>query len=292
MSLSKKPFIVAHKRRNIQSSIFKSLLGIKKCFIQSIHFNLKRKEAPFYISAKGSYTVEAAFVLPIFLFLVYGLFFMIYTLEIQYGIQRAICISGQTAAAVCKYDQDFSKEKLIVLCDGVMIEKGIPTAGIEGGITGISYEETSVEGNYIDIGVAYNIVFPIKVFGDVYWHMQQHSRHRKWIGWDPREGEGTDAYVYITEYGEVYHTKYNCSYLHPSIMAINRSEIKKRRNESGGKYSACESCRAGKQKTKTVYITEYGDVYHCSIGCSGLKRTIYRVPINEVQDKAACSKCK
>ena len=70
---------------------------------------------------------------------------------------------------------------------------------------------------------------------------------------------------------------------------VQGKEISGLRNESGGRYYACEHC--GGKGGGPAYITDYGDRYHSSLSCSGLKRTVYAVPLSEVIGKGACSKC-
>ncbi len=98
-----------------------------------------------------------------------------------------------------------------------------------------------------------------------------------------------ETIVYITETGTVYHKKRDCSYLNPSIETVDASRIGEQRNESGGIYHPCEVChpRGG----DTYYITKYGTVYHDSLQCPGLKRTVYAVKMSEVGDRSPCSKC-
>ena len=98
-----------------------------------------------------------------------------------------------------------------------------------------------------------------------------------------------DETVYVTETGLVYHRDYHCSYLDLSIHLVSMQEISSLRNKSGGKYYPCEHC--AEQSVGMVYITENGDRYHNSLSCSGLKRTIYAVPLSEVAGKGACSRC-
>ena len=87
----------------------------------------------------------------------------------------------------------------------------------------------------------------------------------------------------------VYHRDYHCTHLELSIHMVLQSEIESLRNEGGGKYHPCQHCIKG--AGGGVYITDTGDRYHSSLSCSGLKRTIYAVPLSEVAGKGACSRC-
>ena len=40
-----------------------------------------------------------------------------------------------------------------------------------------------------------------------------------------------------------------------------------------------------------VYVTDYGTCYHSDLACSGLKRTIYLILLEETGGKRACGKC-
>ena len=102
-------------------------------------------------------------------------------------------------------------------------------------------------------------------------------------------GKEEDETVYVTETGLVYHKDYHCTYLDLSIRMVQGKEISGLRNESGGRYYACEHC--GGKGGGSAYITDYGDRYHSSLSCSSLKRTVYAVPLSEVIGKGACSKC-
>ena len=55
--------------------------------------------------------------------------------------------------------------------------------------------------------------------------------------------------------------------------------------------SPCELCAEGKHADSAVYVTETGDRYHLSIGCSGLKRTVTRVRRSDVTGLPYCSEC-
>ena len=101
---------------------------------------------------------------------------------------------------------------------------------------------------------------------------------------------GEEETVYVTETGMVYHRDYHCTYLELSIQMVPASALDGLRNESQESITPAAAACTGKAHG-LVYVTDYGEKYHSSLNCSGLKRTVYAVPLSEAVGKGACSKC-
>lgn len=116
---------------------------------------------------------------------------------------------------------------------------------------------------------------------------------KPWTGYDVTKGKNRveeDSIVYMTEYGTVYHKNRSCTHLALSIQAVGFYIIEEKRNESGERYVSCEYC--GKNDLVTVvYITSYGNKYHSTSKCRGLKRNIRSLSISEVEGVRPCEKC-
>ena len=97
--------------------------------------------------------------------------------------------------------------------------------------------------------------------------------------------------VYVTESGTVYHRKPGCRYLKVSINQISGSSVSHARNDSGQKYSPCETCSRNQKPSGVVYVTSSGNRYHNLATCSGLKRTVKLVKESQVGGMHACSSC-
>ena len=98
--------------------------------------------------------------------------------------------------------------------------------------------------------------------------------------------------VYVTEQGEVYHKKVDCTYLLPKVQQTIYEKIETIRNISGGKYYACDFCTKEYScaKDEVIYITKYGNRFHISSVCSAIKRVIKTIP--EQEAKVQYRKCK
>lgn len=122
------------------------------------------------------------------------------------------------------------------------------------------------------------------------------SRVKPWTGRTPEEageGEGTKTVlVYMTENGSVYHTTSRCSHLSLSIRRVPRESLQFLRNKQGGIYRACEKCVGEGQAQAILLITDEGDCYHNSLECSGLKRAVRLVELEAVEGIPCCSRCR
>lgn len=116
---------------------------------------------------------------------------------------------------------------------------------------------------------------------------------KPWTGYDVtsvKKRDEEDSIVYMTEYGSVYHKNRACTHLALSIQAVAFYGLSESKNEYGEHYKICENC--GKNGMVTVvYITSYGNKYHTTTKCPGLKRTIKTIPLSQVKGVNPCQKC-
>lgn len=179
----------------------------------------------------------------------------------------------------------------------VLFEKNLkkqkcPVQYISCGITGISLIQSDFTGNYVELKAVYRMKLPVALLGDLQYRIVQTAKCRKWTGFVPgQDMEQEDIWFYYTQYGTVYHASRSCTHLDLSIRGVTYAQAGSSRNKSGGKYHKCEKCADSLHTKAMVYITDYGDRYHSSLTCSGLKRTIYMIRKSEAVGKRMCSKC-
>lgn len=255
-------------------------------------------------------TLEAAFVLPFFLFAVINVLFAVSMIGTQSRMNAALHQTGNKMA--------FSGYVYERTAGGVLPDSlaGVALTGlyargqileyvgrnyleqscVVGGAGGVSLMGSSVmeEGDIIDLQVSYRVKPFAELMGFPGFTMRQRYYGKAWTGYDVARSvsdpQEEDPMVYLTKAGTVYHRDRNCTYLNPSVEMVSADAVSDRRNPSGGKYHPCELCD-GQLAGGQVYITSQGNRYHSRIQCSGLKRTIYTVPLSEAAGKGACSKC-
>lgn len=260
--------------------------------------------------ASASITLEAAFALPFFLLAMINIIFVMNIIGTQSRINAALHQTGNKMAFAAYLTEGIAGggaggELAGVVLSGIYAKNQIleytgreyiDRSCVKDGSGGISMLGSKVmeTGDVVDLQVSYQVKPFSGIMGFDGFRVRQRYYGRAWTGYDVEQFAGEqsdeDPMVYITETGTVYHVSGNCSYLNPTVHRVAAAEIKSRRNASGAIYHSCEKCGTGVTLT-TYYVTEQGNRYHSNLNCSGLKRTIYTVPLSQVGGRGRCSKC-
>lgn len=296
-------------------------LQLKGCsLLPLLHREVNEIEGDKQRKSNGSITVEAAVVMPLF---IYGIIAFMYFFQIIY-IQECVQ-SGMTqvareasrygyiyedisevqpeeqSTATSIFNGTFYKMRL----NQYLMASNMSDSCIMGGRNGIIMQLSSFmeDGETIEIIAAYRIKIPVALISVKGFQMVQRVKTRAFIGMDYSEkGNGTwgeeknddNQIVYITENGTVYHYKKTCTHLKLSIKGVKPEQLPLLRNDNGGKYKPCERCvkEESSEGRDWVYITTEGNRFHTTLECSGLKRTIFSVFLSEVRARGACKRCR
>jgi hypothetical protein len=272
-----------------------------------------------YKKNQGSLTVEATLVLPVFIYAIMAFIYFLQIIYIQEEIQAGITEVAKYASEYAYIYENvrskgigevedenylfnaidsltnttFFKTKLK---EYVSVEK-LDNSCIYGGFNGITMAGSSFmkKDKIIDIVVNYTINIPSIFFHIKNRKIVQRVRTRGLVGSSRigKNSEDDDRIVYITKTGTIYHLTKECTHLKLSITPVRSDRVKNLRNQGGGKYKECPLCKnkSIKGALGIVYITNYGDCYHTSLNCSGLKRSIICIPLSKVKNRRQCERC-
>lgn len=241
----------------------------------------------------GSLTVEAALVLPIFFFAALCLVYLLEIQSVRFSVRNAAQNAAEKAAVDVTMLPILNSWKLEADIVNLIGAERMERSVIEGGSGGLScwrsyYLETD---GMIFVDVRYKVRLPFPRFLNLSLDLKETFQIRAWTGYQPLGmEEGEKDIVYVTDYGSVYHEDYHCRYLQLTIRYVPESRLSGLRNQDGGIYYPCEKC-VHADTMAGVYVTEYGNKYHNSLECSGLKRSVRAVKKSEVMGKGACGKC-
>ena len=240
------------------------------------------------ISNKGSATIEATLILPLFVFGVMVLFYGV-------RLRMAEAVLYEAATETVEYMAELSyisecnslvpKAKIVEYLDNDSLVENY----IIGGINGVDFQGSRYldDEGYVCLVVNYRIGINVPVIGELCGDRSYEIRQKAYKGDKPRDEENEltadEVYVYITDNKEAYHNSRGCSHLDLSITPMSKDRAK----ATG--YSPCEYC--GSEANGAVLVTTYGDRYHSRGDCTGLKRTVYRVKKSQVEGLGACKRC-
>ncbi len=214
----------------------------------------------------GSMTIEAAMVLPLFLFAMMS--FLSVMRMLQKSMETELKLY-QTARNAAVYSAAVKEGTEGNDGDWVRLKLVYPVSGQAAG----PFQKTLLLENHVNVHI--------------------------FNGYSGDFAEGSDEqkeeYVYVTETGQVYHRSRNCSHLNISVRSVHGAGLGSERSADGSKYYRCPYCSrgfsAGEVETMELFVTDYGNRYHTRLDCPGLKRTIRLIPISQVGGRRPCSSC-
>lgn len=292
------PFLISYKNSDIERIRNKKkitgkehdsvLAHHKKCFL---HTHRERASA---FTSKGSMTVEAALVAPIFFFAALALVYLLEMMSLQTTIRAALHSVGREIAAE-RYKNTLPIPYLV---ETKMVETigeaRLNNSWIYHGSKGLDCNSSQKwwKGSVMYLSVRYQIQFPVAMFHIPIISREETLRVKEWTGYSGTDfGAENEEKVYITDTGMVYHKDPECTYLDLSIHCVGKNSILERKNFEGERYAPCERCVQEKATGEKWYITNTGNRYHNSLQCSGLKRTVYAVFLSEIYAKGGCARC-
>lgn len=235
-------------------------------------------------------TVEATLVLPIFLFAMILISYLGLLAKCQDEVQWAMTRVAREASA------EYGASGSTVLEGRAYYQTKLNSyLEVKGLAVSLLESRLFQENDEIDLIAVYQVKLPFHLLPDGTCRFRQRVHTRAFTGVEQRtekeEQEGT--VVYVTETGRVYHRRRDCTYLKLSISQMKYADISNLRNESGGKYKSCERCVRDTELSagREVWITNFGDRYHITRSCSGIKRSIKEITLSKAGKRTPCSKC-
>ncbi len=281
------------------------LVLLKECMLKKVVRRMSLRFLPknerFQVNA--GMTLEAALVLPIFLFFILNMFSVMEMLRLYGNVAWAMnTVGGKVSLYGYLQEEPETDVDLGMLGDvaftylyfkgemlDVLGEDYVNSSPMAGGTEGIWFSKSKImEEDLLEIVAVYEMEVPFKLgpLGKV--RVYNSYKSRAWTGYDVAQGKQ----VYIMETGEVYHLSAECPYVDLSIQKVSFNLVRELKNRSGKYYKSCELC--GEKPGNAAWITDYGERYHKQQDCSGIKRTAHQMSEEEAkkQGYGLCSKCR
>ncbi len=271
---------------------------------------------------RAGLTVEAALVLPIFLYAIVSFLSLFFFLQLQVEVQSRLTEISQKLLRFGAV-HGYLKENFPETSEGLLEELGFSWAVgavsdalylslcmeeemeeepllryVKGGAEGFRFEGSSIyaKDGEIDIVVSYEFQTPGGLFSFQGMPVVQRVHSRAFRG-DGKAAQGAEqeaeeTLVYVTQHGEVYHCSEYCRYLKATVRRVRYDNLHQERNASGGIYYSCQYCK-DEQISEYVFVTPYGTSYHTSASCHSLRKKLETISLEEAKERGLrkCSGC-
>ncbi|MGN0465652.1 MAG: hypothetical protein ACI4F9_04790 [Lachnospiraceae bacterium] len=237
-------------------------------------------------------------IVPLFFIVLMGFALWIQVFMVEAEVQKGVTETGKyMARQIYKYEKLQDKAEWIKKFSNIMIKNKwkdyvdinfLNKSCLVNGVDGISFQNSKYDENSdsIKINAKYKLQISLPFIGIYEVSTTAKTEQKAFTGYHNTSGE----YVYVAKSGTVFHTNRKCPHIALSIVKVY--DTQKYISGKGG-YIACERCtkRYG-EPSSYFYITTYGQKYHTSLQCSGLKRTIQKIKLGEVKGLGKCLKCQ
>lgn len=257
-------------------------------------------------------TVEAALVLPLFLFFFLNLSCALEMIRLRGNLELALWETGSKLSVyghILSTGEESQNElwaelgdiafSYLYVKDAVIQYTGeeyLEQSPLTHDVNGLQFWESEIftKGDCFEIVMTYEVSTWMEIPGIRPFRMWNRYYGHIWNGYEisgtDEAGKPASETVYVAVNGAVYHKNENCTHLQLTIREVASSQIGNQRNGSGGKYTLCEKCGKGAQPDM-VFIGVEGDRFHYDRGCAGLKRTYFSILLSDAGKYRPCSRC-
>lgn len=146
------------------------------------------------------------------------------------------------------------------------------------------------EDECVDIVLTYQVGPQITCFPFPYFRMCNRYYGRVWTGYAVGDETEKKLYVYVTEDGEAWHGRGDCTYLKPTVFEAEPESLWMLRNADGEIYRPCSRC-GDRPAGELLYLTREGNRSHTARDCPALLRRVRMIQWQEDMSYRPCSRC-
>lgn len=265
-------------------------------------------------SLRGSMTLEAALVLPLFIFAIVCLILPMKIMNTERKLQAALEAVGEDFSRYAYLQDVMERQDKAAMAGAGDAAKGFCrylAAGVAAGygqqnvmehcdtdsVGNISMTGSQImeDGEMISLVFNYEIRLPFPVLGLSALKRSLSCHRRAWIGTAGKDwGDGTggqvqDELVYVGKNSTRYHRERTCHYLYNDLKQVSKTQAEEMRNSGGGRYGPCKACRP--ETVDSVYIMPSGSSYHSRVDCKAITAYVRTAKLSEVEHMGGCSYC-
>lgn len=249
---------------------------------------------------QGSMTVEAAMVLPLFLFFFLQISGFIEMLRLHSNLEYGLWKAGKTlmlygtAEQLAEAVPELAVSYLYVngVLQSSLGQEYLNSSPLTLGSMGLNFLESDIitDEDEVDLVLTYQVSPKGQLFPFSYARLSNRFYGRAWTGYDVASESVGIQVAYVTKYGEVWHATRECSHLKLTIQRISSAALGNSRNQWGQSYAKCSFCVKGVMPGQ-LYVTQEGDCYHYEEECLGLTRHVETVNWEAREQYRPCSRC-